>query len=361
MAGYLNKLETDVNRLFARAELGEIVDTSEIDQRIQQAFEKATESDVSKLAALLDKVASISPRVSEEVIKETFFNVMATLALSKPELRSGFNDLQGHACLATYTLLEVIEKSGKIETIKLIRDVELSEINCPENYRELSKAIFGFKKIAKELSKEQFSKIKELILHPEFQGDLRPLANRMFLVGKEISQRPLFQELIKNVENFCNSGVTEDVIYNTFYQLMAEQTLILGIIPKEDLQSQEPYIYTALSSHTILEAMVRSRDLKNGVWLIENRVVTLENCPDKYKELAKLLLILKDRINVLSAEQVKMIKYSSVEDIEIPDDLLKLKTPELMSIATTINSAATTISQFKTFQEIIDKVIKFCS
>ena len=64
----------------------------------------------------------------------------------------------------------------------------------------------------------------------------------------------------------------------------------------------------------------------------------------------------------LNENQIRLIKLYSTSDpeLEIPPDLERLKTPQLMGITGLITSMAIDVSSIAHFKSIIDDVIVFC-
>ena len=155
--------------------------------------------------------------------------------------------------------------------------------------------------------------------------------------------------------------VTEELVRQSFFTIMAEHATATGLITKEALQAQEPYIYYALSHHALIEAMYQSRAYKDVILLANDKAINLNNCPVKYAGFAKVIFELKPSVCKLTPEQLKVVKARSVNDpdVKLPAELEALKTPEVLEIAARLERVAQYISELDTFKKIISGVIEF--
>ena len=71
---------------------------------------------------------------------------------------------------------------------------------------------------------------------------------------------------------------------------VGEQAISAGIMPSDDVESEEPYLYLGLTSLTMLEAAIRSMALPVGFQLSDGMLLTPEQCPADFAELFQVLM-----------------------------------------------------------------------
>jgi hypothetical protein len=64
-------------------------------------------------------------------------------------------------------------------------------------------------------------------------------------------------------------------------------------ITSDDIELQEPYLFIGLPACTLFTVIFRSFSDVDGIVLGDSRRVTLENCPDGFKEMLEMLLVTK--------------------------------------------------------------------
>jgi len=189
---------------------------------------------------------------------------------------------------------------------------------------------------------------------------------------EEISKRDTFNPMIKKVKVFYDEmnksqdvsiAITVDMIRDTFYNMMVENTILSGYFTKDDLISREPYIFIGLTAYTIFDLLMLSRDCA-GIKLLNNLIVTDATCPIELKDLCGIILKLKAIIYTrsLSHEQIQYIKVKILQNADLPDyhDISAKQIDEIIDIIPIITDISIDISRNDHFKAIIDEVIKFC-
>ena len=146
---------------------------------------------------------------------------------------------------------------------------------------------------------------------------------------------------------------------DTFYSIMFEQATSSGLFKLEALIDHDPYIFLALSAHALIELVMRSAQVAQGIVLANNSVMTESNCPPTFRAMLHGLLGFKSAFASLSQEQILVIKYSSIDDhdLPMPSHLYAWRTPAVMELASRINGVASQISQRSEFHTLIASVI----
>jgi hypothetical protein len=178
---------------------------------------------------------------------------------------------------------------------------------------------------------------------------------------------PSFKKMIEDVIKFYLSGMQEqqpkqtkpatiEGIRETFYNIMVDQYLNNGMIPKEDLEACESYIFTALSAYVVYTVAIFQKDV-NGVRLCDGAIVTLQNCPPQIKPIFIILLDVKkitQHMNFTQAEEQHILNtLSSKQESEIE------QTEHVRNVIGKITSIAIQISQIPHFKQVIGDVINF--
>lgn len=323
---------------------------------------------IQSLHGRVTGLASREEAISDRTIRNTFYNIMVEASFLLPELKEREAPLK----LAALTVLEAIEQSSGVEGIKVLEGPSVTARNCPAEFQTLVQAILALKSKILALSPAQRDSLKNDLIRPSVALAALPESERSALsslkgIAEAICSRDTFQEIISNVLAFgqeCKGSlVDEALVRDSFYQLMAGHATGFEFISKEALHSREAYIYIALPAHALIEGALISKDLNGAIALLKNETLNRDNCPASYRDLLEAMLSLKEPLAKLSPEQIRMLKFSCVDDdeIPIPAELLELKTPELMALAGRINNVAIQISQLATFKGIIDSVIEFCA
>ncbi|MBA2709645.1 MAG: hypothetical protein H0U57_03510 [Tatlockia sp.] len=307
-------------------------------------------------------------------LSEFFYDSLVDLALADEEII-----LDNFSIKLKYNVEQIIinclQTSRNFDNkIQLPNGIIIDAQNCPYKYLDF---YIGLKKINNLI---QFYKVEEHI----------NLRNINF-INSEIESLTLdlmnfesFKKMIPEATNFIleakgllevkkpldETGITPELIRNTFYNEMVNQTLVAissGLIDRDDLEGQEAYIYFALSGLTIFEAIYHSKDC-SGIELLDNKVVNRKNCPPSQPFPAFVEGIMKakemmhncygDRMMMSENDQNAIKQLCLLKNSEKP---LNLKyTPETIKCATEINSISTQISQTPIFRQMISLVIETC-
>ncbi|MEC7840285.1 MAG: hypothetical protein VX777_09635 [Chlamydiota bacterium] len=352
---------------------------NEIDQEIKSIFELAVKKEQNPFC---------------QEIQNTFSNVMYELLTDEQYDNVVKNEFDKIKLSAQTFITMIIESEYCDEGIVLLSDKTLTSQNCPQRYDEIFKLLLMKKRKVLKLSKsEQLGLLKycngQLLQRFEIDTDneekyftkINNLRDHFYHLGTIALSLPDFNQLFDQLLNFSSgkedvnidrkpsepteamlSGVTIDLIRTTFYNHMAKFQSIQGIIPKEDLLDGESYIFLALPAFAFIEVLRKSKNMNGGICLAENKVLTLDNCPEKFEDFAKNILGLKKTFQALSKKEIKALKYSviSEEEIPMPEHLIPYKTNEVKSIASHILQSSIEISQDLHFKGTIQNVIDFC-
>jgi hypothetical protein len=177
--------------------------------------------------------------------------------------------------------------------------------------------------------------------------------------------------MIESVIRFYLSGITDQTtissapslvpvtlegIRETFYNIMVNQYLDTGLIPKSDLEDCESYIFTALSAYVVYTIIITQRSIK-GVQLCNGAIVTKTNCPPQLKQLFETLLQIK--------EEVEDMHFTTQEETHILQTVSSkqntgsIVNPHIATITGKITGIAIQISQISHFKQVIGDVINF--
>lgn len=408
--GMLNDLEDDVAQAERTGDKGDLGDRIEIAFETAQMNQAELYRDMQSISERLESMRRrlqdidmgarpaqrLRPDVLVDVsdVRDTFYNIMVEIALKVPNLK----DKGVPVLLSALTLVEAMDQSRNVMGITCLSGKQLTLESCPEFFRPLASVILKVKEQVVRLTPEPLACLKAsltVLQHPKdapayFAGrqdhdNLTLLAQNILFMAHEITEREEFQQIIAKVLSFCEGcktnaaprrvrpidsvevsaesqqGVTEELVRESFFQVMSQHALMTGLITKDALESQESFIYFALSHHALIQAMDESYDLKGAVGLIGGKNLTLANCPEKYKLLAECIFKLKPAVCSLTDDQLMMVKALSVDDpdVKLPEHVLAQQTDELNQLSGTINGVAMQISQFETFKQVIYKVVKF--
>lgn len=181
-----------------------------------------------------------------------------------------------------------------------------------------------------------------------------------------------FNTMIESVVRFYLNGISEqnntgsstpsllpitiDGVRETFYNIMVNQYLDTGLIPKEDLEACESYIFTALSAYVVFAVLITQKSVK-GVRLCNGSIVTRTNCPPQVKPLFEALLNIK--------EQMGDMHFTTQEETHILQTISAKQNdgssvaPHIAQITGKITGIAIQISQISHFKQVIGDVIEF--
>lgn len=296
--------------------------------------------------------------ISEDEIRETVYNVMLTYVFKYnlvKQFTSSEKDKSDAIKDVLYETIEYLCNTSTDEGFATMRGNYITSQNVHPNFKELFKGLEGIRFMLRNNVSSEYE--QATVIH-----------GLMDKIEKTGMFKSMFEQLIKfyldsqNTEN-NSDNITDTMIQDTFYNIMVEQNLIDSLINIDDIAAREPYIYIGMSSQVILATALYSINY-NGIQLYNKKIVTLGNCPPAYKELCTLLLKIKEKIKSmkLTDNEMKLVKLYSLTnpDINIPPNLEKLKTKEIMELVSIIVSIATEISQIQNFKNIIDNVIKYC-
>lgn len=332
-----------------------------INARLEEAVSRTEGLPVlqSRVFALFDRVNKAAPeRLTDQEVRDTFYNIMAEMVALDAKLLPTLESDQGKVALTTQTLIRSMEQSSRFQgQIQLLNGKLLTLDNCPDTFKSLAAGILAIK-----------------------EGNDPKRDAKAKVLARKICEREEFRRLIGDVMKFCKEslgqmkveqlrepsaeslrGVTEALVRKTFYEIMATHAMLTGCVTHESVSSRESFIYISLSYHALIDVIVQSRDIKRGVALLDNKVMTIENSPAKYSKLAPVIFSLKDKVLKLTGDELIALKSVSVEDeaSKLSPELAKLKTKELMVLAQAIIDVAIEISRLDTFKEIIEQVITF--
>ncbi len=288
--------------------------------------------------------------ISEEEIRETFYNLMLESAIN--------NDLYEKLQSKPQESIKLMIKNAIIEICQMrtqqgfptIRNNWITKDNTPVSFIEM----FQYLELLTKMERDSYT-----------------YCIRLESIIDLIQRKNTFKGIIKSVVKFYTDSfkpntcqVTDRSIRETFYNLMVTEILTNDIIKSEALRDRDPFIYIGMSSQAILSSILHCSEIEDII-LQNGCAVTQYNCPENYKLLFRQLLSLKNFVKTLKLhnqeDKLKLIRLYSVTDpdIEIPDNLEKLKTPEIMKVVSIITSLAIQISSTDYFRSIIEDVIKF--
>jgi len=289
--------------------------------------------------------------ISEEEIRDTFYNVLMEVALNDNNLTvASLHNKEIINSLIMKVLTFICKTHDDIKTYK---NNIITNNNVPPIYSNL---FVGLQELKLMFASNNINDAQNLMKH---------------IIG-QIQQQGTFDPLIKQFIKFyteCHSetkinvNVDVNTIRDTFYNLMVEQVLTDNLIDKEDLESIEPYIFFALSSLVIVASIGYANDT-TGIRLYNGAIVNENNCPNEFKSLFVTLIKLKKQFidMKLNDDQIRLIKICSLQknDLNMPTHLIKYKNNDIMRLVSVIVAIATDISKIPHFKSIIIKVIEFC-
>jgi len=315
-------------------------------------------------------------------IRDTFYNLLLDAAINVGETEIEFRDALMGDCeyrtrSAVRRLLEkVLLGLARMDVFSTCRGTAITADNVPDEYANLLNSLNRLKRAmaTRDQSRLQsYFLIRFGILPMGLNYQRRCLSKivsqiealetfRSIIVDFVRFYRELFQKSsIKNetTETAETAGIDESMIRQTFYNLMVERVLLDGLIDKNDLATREAYIFIGMSSLAIVECLIASRNLDEGMLLLNGKVVTDYNCPERYRDFFAALKPLKIGFRSLSREQVDLIRTFATMNpsADMPEHL---KTEQLMRLVAQITDVSIKISQLANFKSIIDSVIRFC-
>jgi hypothetical protein len=157
-----------------------------------------------------------------------------------------------------------------------------------------------------------------------------------------------------------NIDITEPMIQETFYNQMLLDALDFNYISLESLQNREPFVYIGLSCQAIVSICIHNANISDVI-LTNGRIVTLENCPQRFQGFFTKVKPIKKQFGSFTKAQIQLIRFYATTDPEmaVPEHLLVVKTPSLMKIVSEIIGMGIEISSLQPFKDMIEKVILF--
>jgi hypothetical protein len=294
-------------------------------------------------------------KISEDEIRETFYNIMLDRVLEyknvdeiKDNLKNNEKRMQVLKPLITHTISTMCHRKEGDKGFPTIRNNWITEKSVPDQFFQL----FASLNLLTKMDNKQ-----------DYELTLQKIINQIIQLGT-------FKQIIDKFTSFYIDAQTEikkeiineDTIRLTFYNMMIDQLFNEKIINIDDLKDRDPYIYIGMSSVVILSSVKYSKN-SNGILLHNGSIVTLDKCPESYKSMFQQLILIKKMFAdlKLTDDQIKLITLYSLTDpnVVIPENLEELKTPALMKIVSTVTSISNQISQVAYFKQIIEDVIKF--
>lgn len=285
--------------------------------------------------------------ISDEEIRETFYNIFLDIMMScnLNELQDKLSNFRSRANLIRQLTVKTLYRlHGSLTADKSIATFRRNLVN---RYNVPFKFSFVFNIIE---NKELFKNIYQI----------EKLAD-------EINEIELFQNIINDVIIFyldsqrtMNCDVNEHIIIETFYNIMIYQLLEPeSKITKEDIENQEPYIYFALAAGTIIGILESSKEC-SGMRILNNAIVTNDNCPAMYIPLFSNIKELKEQYDTFNDETSKIIKIICSNDSnKLSKEIEDKKTPVIMQFISKVNNIAIEITRLTRFKNIIDSVLTF--
>lgn len=322
------------------------------------------------------------PKKNEALIGEIlaiFYNALTHLALEENDIDLDNIDLHIKSQIIK-TMIELLDSSrSKPNKICLPNGMTLSIGTCPLTYQTFLKCLLNIKEIYDDLSEEQINDMKKTFKHYDHYSIIKTMIADL---ATKLIEMESAKNIINNAKQFIleakglintdsiaiqmnEAGITVQLIRETFYNEMVHQAFKLvgeQWISREDLEDQETFIYFALPAFTLIEAIQQSQHCR-GIKLLDNKVLTIENCPkeDDFSELFVPILRNKNYMKMLSENELKVIKILCLSNkMECPSELIPYKTKQATDCATIINQIAILVSQREFFKQMIKSIIKMC-
>lgn len=261
------------------------------------------------------------------------------------------------------TLLDGLNRSIGKEGISLSIGITITDRNCPAEYLELYKNLKKAKKILERNQLLQNSTIKDIMSNQSIDF-LLLLRN----ISEKISHIPLYRQNYNNIMDFLdNSGlvydskerenkeIKENDIWKSFFNRcfeISEENIVSGYIKKEHIEDQEAYLFIGMPSITILDGLLRSQSLTEGIQFAQGFILKEMNCPNSHKELYNNLIYIKNRIKIgnFDNECIKELKLATLSNLEYrPNNLPKQNL--ISEIASAIRGIGIKISQMSFYKD----------
>jgi hypothetical protein len=312
--------------------------------------------------------------ISEEEIRDTFYNMLMNHALNLSGEGSGvfdFSDKRVIESLIKSILLDIAES----EHLITLSNKKVTMENVPIVYLNLFIALHRLREIVR-----QFTEKNTLTEYLDFdkQRDKQKIDHMVNQIIQEIERQQTFQPIIGKFIVFYKQCIQPSPIQSievnvreirsTFYELMASEVLNKdhvtgkGLIPRSDLIDCEAYIFMGLSGLVICAVLEMSKD-SHGIRLLNGGIVNEMNCPNEFKDLFVAVNGLKKIFNDLNPNPqiMRFLKICALQNESIePQELTIYRIPQIMKVVSEINSISTQISRIDHFKQIINDVIGFC-
>lgn len=290
---------------------------------------------------------------NEKIIKEVFYNALVESVLDSGSLTQENLNQKLFAAIVT-TTRNMLEQSKQCEGIQLFPGMVITLRNCPEKYREFFTQLINLKN--REPTHHELVQFANQIIQLKSFAEINPTQFLLEAIGQ-------VKPVLHNIESDITE-ITPDLIRQTFYNEMVTQTLFAlhkEWLTLDELEEKSGRIFLVMPALTLLEAIQQSLHYE-GIRLLNNKILTLQNCPpvENFPAFTKLLLSIKEKINVLSANQLDVVKHVLSSEKDLPNDLQASKTPELMQLVAVINDVSIEISRAKYFRNMINDVMTFC-
>lgn len=319
--------------------------------------------------------------ISVNEIRETFYNSLLNIATDTEW--ATIDNIEGNSnvsiALIALTLLDVLERSKHYkENIFLLCNKMVNLGNCPPDFKPLFDHILELKKITDPMNDEKYKQVQndclrqlDLLMGLQMNPIVYKIAGIIVSIAKEVYGMGPFKSMIHSLVQFYKSmnvsssnnartqePITESLVQLSFYNLMVTEVVESKLIRRDALEGGDSHIFLDLSAFTLVAACVLSKDV-SGILMLNGSILTLNNCPEIYKELAQIILQVKNKIKNLSEEQIYTLKTICSTDPELECEE-GMQTAELTSMATFINSVSIEVSKRETFKLLMMKVIDFC-
>ena len=296
------------------------------------------------------------PNAREKLIKTVFYNGLINYIIGEGDFHftreSLPEQLQSGIAYIISAILANSQDCNGLRPPEL--NMVITQALCPNKYLPLFGMLMKLK--SQSPSPQQLSEVaRQIMAFPSF-NELNPTQYLLEMAGLE--------EPALHAIHYDEANITPALIRETFYNEMVTQAFLAiehEWLSLSDLENEEPKIYLALPSLTILEAIQQSQQC-DGIRLLNGKALNSRNCPqtENFPELIDLLLRVKATIMRLSDNELQVVKHILSCDKDLPVNIAHLKTPELMKTVGVINNMAIEISRRRVFHETIQSVLTVC-
>lgn len=237
---------------------------------------------------------------------------------------------------------------------------------CPPEYKVLFEKLIQLKSV--QLTPQALTVIAGQIQQLDNYKVINPtdfLLGALGLEAAPLSPRRPLANSFERMPEFPADVVTPEDIRERFYNEMAEQAmnaLDKGYLTLQQLNEQDPVIFSALTELTLLEAIQQSQQC-TGIQLLRGKVVDLKNAPnaENFPALVKSLLAAKEQIRLFSPVELLLAKKSICE-CETAADLEAMKglDPSFKRSLGILKHMSLVISESRVFQNLFMQVMQAC-